>query len=46
MEDEGADDQVPAHEDDVNAVAFLDASTNLLCSGSDDCLAKVLFEPP
>jgi WD repeat-containing protein 23 len=30
-----------AHDDDINAVCFADASTNILISGSDDCLAKV-----
>eukprot|EP00730_Choanoeca_flexa_P005688 TRINITY_DN12002_c0_g2_i5.p1 TRINITY_DN12002_c0_g2~~TRINITY_DN12002_c0_g2_i5.p1 ORF type:complete len:542 (+),score=98.43 TRINITY_DN12002_c0_g2_i5:90-1715(+) len=29
------------HDDDINAVCFADASTNILISGSDDCLAKV-----
>eukprot|EP00045_Choanoeca_perplexa_P010361 m.104511 g.104511 ORF g.104511 m.104511 type:complete len:501 (-) comp15250_c0_seq1:2836-4338(-) len=30
-----------AHVDDINAVCFADSSTNILISGSDDCLAKV-----
>lgn len=33
--------QIDAHEDDVNAVAFADASSQLLFSGSDDALCKV-----
>lgn len=34
---------VPAHLDDINAVAFLDspASANVIVSGSDDCMIKV-----
>ncbi|EDQ90658.1 uncharacterized protein MONBRDRAFT_1381, partial [Monosiga brevicollis MX1] len=32
---------ISAHEDDVNAVAFLDDSSNLFVTGSDDCLCKV-----
>ncbi len=30
-----------AHNDDVNAVCFLDDSPNLIASGSDDHLIKV-----
>lgn len=33
--------QIDAHEDDVNAVAFADGSSQLLFSGSDDALCKV-----
>ncbi|KAJ8277532.1 hypothetical protein GJAV_G00076240 [Gymnothorax javanicus] len=33
--------KVDAHEDDVNAVAFADSSSQLLFSGSDDALCKV-----
>ena len=33
--------QVDAHEDDVNAAAFGDASNNLVYSGGDDGLCKV-----
>ncbi|KAK3515421.1 hypothetical protein QTP70_019915 [Hemibagrus guttatus] len=33
--------KIDAHEDDVNAVAFADASSQLLFSGSDDALCKV-----
>lgn len=33
--------QIDAHEDDVNAVAFADVSSQLLFSGSDDALCKV-----
>ncbi|KAK7877237.1 hypothetical protein WMY93_032056 [Mugilogobius chulae] len=32
---------IDAHEDDVNAVAFADSSSQLLFSGSDDALCKV-----
>lgn len=32
---------VRGHEDDVNAVCFADQSTNVLFSGSDDCVIKV-----
>ncbi|TSK98380.1 DDB1- and CUL4-associated factor 11 [Bagarius yarrelli] len=32
---------IDAHEDDVNAVAFADVSSQLLFSGSDDALCKV-----
>ncbi|GAO52552.1 hypothetical protein G7K_6626-t1 [Saitoella complicata NRRL Y-17804] len=32
---------LPGHSDDVNAVSFADASSNILVSGSDDCLLKV-----
>ena len=33
--------QIDAHEDDVNAVAFADASSQILFSGGDDGLVKV-----
>lgn len=33
--------QIDAHEDDVNAVAFADSSSQLLYSGSDDAVCKV-----
>ncbi|XP_034027143.1 DDB1- and CUL4-associated factor 11 [Thalassophryne amazonica] len=33
--------KIDAHEDDVNAVAFADGSSQLLFSGSDDALCKV-----
>jgi len=33
--------QVDAHEDDVNAVAFADETSNILYSGSDDGMCKV-----
>ncbi|XP_061121271.1 DDB1- and CUL4-associated factor 11 isoform X1 [Syngnathus typhle] len=33
--------EIDAHEDDVNAVAFADSSSQLLFSGSDDALCKV-----
>lgn len=33
--------KIDAHEDDVNAVAFADASSQILFSGSDDGLCKV-----
>ncbi|XP_012708832.2 DDB1- and CUL4-associated factor 11 [Fundulus heteroclitus] len=33
--------KIEAHEDDVNAVAFADSSSQLLFSGSDDALCKV-----
>ncbi|KAI5092150.1 DDB1- and CUL4-associated factor 11 [Silurus meridionalis] len=33
--------KIDAHEDDVNAVAFADVSSQLLFSGSDDALCKV-----
>ena len=32
---------IDAHEDDVNSVAFVDERSNLVVSGSDDCLCKV-----
>jgi len=32
---------VSAHEDDVNAVAFADETSNILLSGSDDGMCKV-----
>lgn len=32
---------IRAHREDVNAVAFLDESSNLFASGSDDYLCKV-----
>lgn len=33
--------RIRGHDDDVNAVAFLDNSSNLIASGSDDTLIKV-----
>nr|XP_033780547.1 DDB1- and CUL4-associated factor 11 isoform X1 [Geotrypetes seraphini] len=33
--------RIDAHEDDVNAVAFADASSHILYSGGDDALCKV-----
>lgn len=33
--------RIPGHEDDVNAVAFMEASPNIIASGSDDTLIKV-----
>jgi WD40 repeat protein len=33
--------RIPGHDDDVNAVVFLDDSSNLIASGSDDTLIKV-----
>lgn len=30
-----------AHTDDVNAVAYLDDSSNIICTGSDDALCKI-----
>ena len=33
--------RIRGHDDDVNAVVFLDDSSNLLASGSDDTLIKV-----
>jgi WD repeat-containing protein 23 len=33
--------RVEAHDDDVNAVCFLDKSSQTLCSGSDDSLVKI-----
>lgn len=33
--------QVPAHNDDVNAVAFADSSSNVLFTGSDDATIKI-----
>ncbi len=30
-----------AHEDDVNAVAFVDAPTHVVASGGDDGLCKI-----
>ena len=33
--------EISAHEDDVNAVAYLDSSPNLILTGSDDDLIKV-----
>ena len=32
---------INAHKDDVNSVAFVDQSSNIVVSGSDDCLCKV-----
>ena len=34
--------QIEAHDDDVNAVAFADETSQILFSGSDDGLCKVL----
>ena len=34
--------KVHGHEDDINAVAFVDASSQILFSGGDDGLCKVL----
>ena len=33
--------RIRGHDDDVNAVVFLDDSSNLIASGSDDTLIKV-----
>jgi len=33
--------KVPAHHDDINAVAFADESPHIIFSGSDDMLCKV-----
>ena len=33
--------RIRGHKDDVNAVAFLDESSNIIVSGSDDHLVKV-----
>ena len=33
--------RILGHEDDVNAVAFMDASPNIIVSGSDDTSIKV-----
>ncbi len=33
--------QIKGHTDDVNAIAYLDDSNNILISGSDDTLVKV-----
>ena len=33
--------RIKGHDDDVNAVAFMDDSSNLIASGSDDTLLKV-----
>ena len=33
--------RIKGHDDDVNAVAFMDDSSNLIASGSDDTLIKV-----
>jgi len=33
--------RIPAHKDDVNAVAWADDSGNVVLSGSDDCLCKM-----
>ena len=35
--------QIKGHTDDVNAIAYLDDSNNVLISGSDDTLVKVCF---
>ena len=32
---------IEAHDNDVNAVAFMDESSNVIASGSDDHLIKV-----
>ena len=32
---------INAHSDDVNSVAFVDESSNIIVSGSDDCLCKI-----
>jgi len=37
-------EQVEAHEDDVNAVAFADEGSQILFSGSDDGLCKVCMQ--
>ena len=36
--------RIKGHDDDVNAVAFMDDSSNLIASGSDDTLLKVRAE--
>lgn len=33
--------RIDAHEDDVNAVAFVDSATHILASGADDGLCKI-----
>eukprot|EP01124_Arcella_intermedia_P015185 TRINITY_DN216_c1_g3_i1.p1 TRINITY_DN216_c1_g3~~TRINITY_DN216_c1_g3_i1.p1 ORF type:complete len:474 (+),score=62.65 TRINITY_DN216_c1_g3_i1:177-1424(+) len=33
--------KIPAHDDDINAVAFMDKSNQIFLSGSDDCTIKV-----
>ena len=33
--------QIKGHTDDVNAIAYLDDSNNILISGSDDTFVKV-----
>jgi WD repeat-containing protein 23 len=33
--------RIDAHEDDVNAVAFVDTATHILASGGDDGLCKI-----
>ena len=33
--------KIEAHEDDVNAVAFVDSATHILASGGDDGLVKI-----
>ncbi len=33
--------QIPAHDDDVNAVAFADTTTHILASGGDDGVCKI-----
>ncbi len=33
--------QIPAHDDDVNAVAFADTTTHILASGGDDGICKI-----
>lgn len=37
--------RIAGHDDDVNAVAFLDSGSNLIASGSDDSLIKVRRSP-
>lgn len=34
--------KITAHEEDVNSVAFADQTSNILISGSDDGLCKVI----
>ena len=35
--------QIKGHTDDVNAIAYLDDSNNVLISGSDDTIVKACF---
>ncbi len=37
--------QIKGHTDDVNAIAYLDDSNNVLISGSDDKFVKVQQAP-